>query len=94
MFSSQTIPHILPHIKIRVTEGVSTSGLDLVRGGGAAGRRGLCLGSAVYLIGWRRGLFSKCLIYFLSGLTTQESLLIFKFLQTQQNSDYIIPHAY
>jgi hypothetical protein len=38
--------------------------------------------------------FGKCLIYFLSGLTTQESLLIFKFLQTQQTSDYIIPHAY
>ena len=33
-----------------VTEGVSKSDLDLVIGGGAAGRRGLCLGSAVYLI--------------------------------------------
>jgi len=26
----------------------------LIRGGGAAGRRGLRLGSTVYLIGWRR----------------------------------------
>ena len=33
-----------------VTEGVSKSDLDLVIGGGAAGRRGLRLGSAVYLI--------------------------------------------
>lgn len=47
------LPHILPHIKIRVTAGVSQSDLDLVKGGGAAGRRGLCFGSAVYLIGWR-----------------------------------------
>ena len=38
-----------------VTEGVSKSDLDLVIGGGAAGRRALRLGSAVYLIGWRRG---------------------------------------
>ena len=38
-----------------VTEGVSKSDLDLVIGGGAAGRRALRLGSAVYLIGrWRR----------------------------------------
>ena len=47
------LPHILPHIKIRVTEAVPTSGLDLVRGGGAAGYRGLCLGGPVNLIGWR-----------------------------------------
>ena len=46
------LPHILPHIKIRVTEGVCLSDLGLVRGGGAAGRRGLRLGSVVYLIGW------------------------------------------
>jgi len=32
---------------------VSGSDLDLTKGGGAAGRRGLRLGSAVYLIGWR-----------------------------------------
>ena len=38
-----------------VTEGVSKSDLDLVIGGGAAGRRGMRLGSTVYLIGWRRG---------------------------------------
>ena len=37
-----------------VTEGVSGSGLDLTKGGGGAGRRGLRLGPAVYLIGWRR----------------------------------------
>ena len=43
---------ILPHIKIRVTVDVSQSDLDLARGGGAAGRRGLSLGSVVYLIGW------------------------------------------
>ena len=36
-----------------VTEDVSQSDLDLIRGGGAAGRRGLRLGPAVYLIGWR-----------------------------------------
>ena len=35
-----------------VTVDVSQSDLDLVRGGGAAGRRGLRLGSVVYLIGW------------------------------------------
>ena len=29
------LPHILPHIKIRVTEGVSLSALDFVEGGGA-----------------------------------------------------------
>ena len=33
--------------------GVSQSDLDLIRGGGAAGQRGLRLGSGVYLIGWR-----------------------------------------
>ena len=38
-----------------VTEGVSKSDLDLVKGVGAAGRRGMRLGSKVYLIGWRRG---------------------------------------
>ena len=38
-----------------VTVVVSLSDFDLVKGGGAAGRRGLDLGSAVYLIGWRRG---------------------------------------
>ena len=38
-----------------VTEGVSKSDLDLVIGGGAAGRRGMRLGSTVYLIGGRRG---------------------------------------
>jgi hypothetical protein len=48
----RVLPHILPHIKIRVTVDVSQSDLDLVRGGGAAGRRGLRLGSVVYLIGW------------------------------------------
>ena len=35
-----------------VTEGVSESDLDLIRGGGAAGRRGLRLREPVYLIGW------------------------------------------
>ena len=34
--------------------GVSQSDLDLIRGGGAAGRRGLRLRGPVYLIGWRR----------------------------------------
>ena len=34
-----------------VTEGVSLSTLDLIIEGGAAGRRGLCLGPRVYLIG-------------------------------------------
>ena len=29
------LPHILPHIKLRVTEGISKSDLDLVRRGGA-----------------------------------------------------------
>ena len=38
-----------------VTVGVSKSDFDLIRGGGAAGRRGLRLGPAVYLIGWWRG---------------------------------------
>jgi hypothetical protein len=37
------LPHILPHIKIRVTVDVSPSDLDLIKGGGAAGRRGLRL---------------------------------------------------
>jgi hypothetical protein len=46
------LPHILPHIKIRVTGAVSQSDLDLIEGGGAAGRGGLRLGSTVYLIGW------------------------------------------
>ena len=35
-----------------VTEGVSWSDLDLTKGGGAAGRRGLRLRGPVYLIGW------------------------------------------
>ena len=39
-----------------VTGAVSLSDLEFIEGGGAAGRRGLRLGSAVYLIGWRRGL--------------------------------------
>ena len=54
----KTLPATLPELRIMdcgprtgVTEGVSKSDLDLVIGGGAAGRRGLCLGSAVYLIG-------------------------------------------
>ena len=38
-----------------VTEDVSPSDLDLIRGGGAAGQRGLRLRGPVYLIGWRRG---------------------------------------
>ena len=46
------LPHISPHIKIRVTVDVSESDLDLIRGGGAAGRRSLRLGGPVYLIGW------------------------------------------
>ena len=29
------LPHTLPHIKIRVTVGISRSGLDLIAGGGA-----------------------------------------------------------
>ena len=36
-----------------VTVDVSESGLDLIIGGGAAGRRGLRLRGPVYLIGWR-----------------------------------------
>jgi hypothetical protein len=28
------LPHILPHIKIRVTDGVSPSALDWIKGGG------------------------------------------------------------
>ena len=39
-----------------VTLGISKSDLDLIRGGGAAGRRGLRPRLPVYLIGWRRGL--------------------------------------
>ena len=35
-----------------VTVAVSKSDLEFVEGGEAAGRRGLRLGSAVYLIGW------------------------------------------
>jgi len=46
------LPHILPHIKIRVTEASFLSALDFVEGGGAAGRRSLRLGGPVYLIGW------------------------------------------
>ena len=48
-FSGRTgsYPTFHPHIKIRVTVGVSQSDLDLVRGGGAAGRRGLCPRAAV-----------------------------------------------
>jgi len=34
---------------------VSESDSDLIRGGGAAGQRGLRLGEPIYLIGWRRG---------------------------------------
>ena len=34
--------------------GVSESGLDLIIGGGVAGRRGLRLRGPVYLIGWRK----------------------------------------
>ena len=46
------LPHISPHIKIRVTVDVSESGLDLIIGGGAAGRRGLRLrGSLLRLVG-------------------------------------------
>ena len=52
---SGILPHILPHIKIRVTEGVSLSALDLIEGVGPQEWSGLRLGSAVYLIGWRRG---------------------------------------
>jgi hypothetical protein len=37
-----------------VNGAVYLSDLDLIEGGGAAGRRGLRLGSTVYLIGWRR----------------------------------------
>ena len=46
------LPHILPHIKIRVTEAVFLSGLDFIEGGGAKDSRALRLGSTVYLIGW------------------------------------------
>ena len=33
------LPHILPHIKIRVTEGISLSDLDFIEGGGAKDSR-------------------------------------------------------
>ena len=46
-WSHRILPHILPHIKIRVTVDVSQSDSDLVRGGGDAGRRGLCPRAAV-----------------------------------------------
>ena len=50
------LPHILPLIKIRVTDCVSLSGLDFIERGEAAGRRDLRLRGPVYLIGWRRRL--------------------------------------
>ena len=46
------IPHILPHIKIRITEGALSSDLVLVAGE-ATGRRSLHFGLAVKLIGYR-----------------------------------------
>jgi len=54
-----------------VTGAVSPSDLEFVEGGGAAGRRGLRLGSAVYLIGWRieRGNNSFHKLRYISSLT-------------------------
>jgi hypothetical protein len=40
---------------VQGSEDVSLSGLDLIEGAGATGRRGLRLGALVYLIGWWRG---------------------------------------
>ena len=44
--------HILPRIKVRVTEGVSLSPMDLIIGSGAVGRMGLDLGPRACLIDW------------------------------------------
>ena len=55
LFSRRQIvlPHILPHIKIRVTEGVFLSALDLIRGCRPQGRS-FHISLPVYLIGWRQ----------------------------------------